>query len=222
MLSCLAYMLGKILLASMLAQAPSNVANGVIRGQILIPSVRAAERILVIVQRSDGPIVARVFSDALGNYEARNLPVGTYEVVVNVEGYEEIRQQVGVGGNTFNVVTVNIPLREKETIVVRHQGAADDVVDITELGRKYPRKAVQDYEKAREELRKGNDTKAVELLLSAVKLAPDFYSAHNTLGTLYQKMNRFREAEALYRHACKLNPRTPEPLVNLGSLLIDE
>jgi tetratricopeptide (TPR) repeat protein len=215
-------MLGKILLASMLVQATSNVANGVIRGQILIPSVRAAERILVIVQRSDGPIVARVFSDALGNYEARNLPVGTYEIVINVEGYEEIRQQVGVGGNTFNNVTVNIPLREKESIVIKRQGAADDVVDIAELGRKYPRKAVQDYEKARNELRKGNDAKAIELLLSAVKLAPDLYSAHNTLGTLYQKTQRFREAETLYRHARKLNPRTPEPLVNLGSLFIDE
>jgi tetratricopeptide (TPR) repeat protein len=222
MLSCLAYMLGKILLATMLVQAAANVANGVIRGQILIPSVRSAERIMVTVQRSDGPIVARVFSDALGNYEARNLPVGTYEVVVNVEGYEEIRQQVGVGGNTFNNVTVNIPLREKESIVIKHQGADDDVVDIAELGRKYPRKAVQDYEKAREELRKGNDTKAIELLLSVVKLAPDLYSAHNTLGALYQKTQRFREAEALYRQARKLNPRTPEPLVNLGSLLIDE
>src|SRR5262249_51701522 len=122
----------------------------------------------------------------------------------------------------FNNVTVNIPLREKESIVIKRQGVDDDVVDITELGRKYPRKAVQDYEKAREELRKGNETKALELLLSAVKLAPDLYSAHNTLGTLYQKTQRFREAEERYRHARKLNPRTPEPLVNLGSLLIDE
>src|SRR5215813_15620561 len=174
MLSCLAHMLGKILLASLLAQAAANVPNGVIRGQILIPSVRSEERIMVTVQRSDGPIVARVFSDALGNYEARNLPVGIYEVVVNVEGYEEVRQQVGVGGNTFNNVTVNIPLREKESIVIKRQGVDDDVVDITELGRKYPRKAVQDYEKAIEEVKKANPPKAIELLEAALKAAPDF------------------------------------------------
>jgi Tfp pilus assembly protein PilF len=224
MLSCLAQMLGKFLLALMLAQAQATQPNGIIRGQILVPSVNAAERIQVLVQRTDGPVVARIFSDTLGNYEVRGLPQGTYEVIVNVEGYEEVRQQVGVGTGTFNAVSLNIPLREKErTILIKPDGgAADDVVDIAELGRKYPKKAVQDYEKAREELRKGNNAKSIELLSSVVKLAPDFYSAHNTLGTLQQKAGRFRDAENEYRRARELNPRTPDPLVNLGSLFIDE
>src|SRR5262249_44975219 len=159
----------KILLAVMLAQGQANQANGIIRGQIIVPSVRASEQILVIVQRTDGPVVARIFSDTLGNYEVRNLPVGTYEILINVEGYEEVRMQVGVGGGGFNATTANIHLREKEKlIIVRHDGGVDDAVDVTELGRNYPRKAVQDYEKAQEERRKGNDTKAVELLVSVV------------------------------------------------------
>ena len=66
-------MLGKILLALTLAQAQTNQANGVIHGQILIPSAHVSERILVIVQRADGPIAARVYSDTLGNYDARGL-----------------------------------------------------------------------------------------------------------------------------------------------------
>ena len=222
MVSCLAWMLGKFLVALLLALLQANQSNGVIRGQILIPSVRAAERVPVTIQRSDGPIVARLFTDALGNYEARNLPVGNYDVVVNIEGYEEVRQQVGVGSGTFNAVTVNIPLREKESIVIRRDGPSDDVVDVTELSRNYPRRAVQDYEKAREELRKGNNAKAFELLSSVVKLAPDFYAAHNMLGGLHQKAKRFREAEAEYRLARQLNPRAPEPLVSLGSMYIDE
>jgi Tfp pilus assembly protein PilF len=216
-------MLGKILLAVLLAQGQGNQANGVIRGQIIVPSVQASERILVLVQRTDGPVVARIFSDTLGNYEARNLPVGTYELQINVEGYEEVRMQVAVGGGAFNSVIANIHLREKEKlIVVRHDGGVDDAVDLTELGRNYPRKAVQDYEKAQEERRKGNDVKAIELLVSVVKLAPDFFKAHNTLGTLYQKTGRFQEAKSEYRRARELNPRNPEPLVNLGSLFIEE
>src|SRR5881628_3656174 len=120
MVSCLPQMLGKILLVLMLAQGQGNQsANGVIRGQILIPSTRASERIQVIVQRADGPIVARVFSDSLGNYEARNLSSGNYDVIVNVDGYEEVRQQVAVGGNgIFSTVTANIPLREKEKFII--------------------------------------------------------------------------------------------------------
>ena len=219
-------MLGKILLVLMLAQGQGNQSPaGVIRDQILIPSARASERILVIVQRADGPIVARIFSDSLGNYEARNLASGSYDIIVNVEGFEEVRQQVAIGGNgLFSSVTVNIPLREKEKfIIIRPPGAAaDDLVDITQLGRKYPKKALQDYEKALDAVKKSNDAMAIELLLSVLKLAPDFYSAHNTLGTLYQKTSRFRDAEAQYRRARELNPRAADPLVNLGSLFIEE
>jgi Tfp pilus assembly protein PilF len=223
MLSCLAQMLGKFLLAFILALPQANAGSGVIRGQILLPSVHAAERIPVTVQRADGPIMARVFSDAVGNYEVRNLPPGSYDVLVAVDGYEDVRQEVAIGRGFFNAVTLNIPLKEKEKIiVVKSDNAADDVVDLSELGRKYPKKAVQDYEKAREEIRKGNFTKAKELVVSVVKLAPDFSAAHNTLGTLYQKDNQFREAETAYRQAAALNPRNPEPLVNLGSLFIDE
>jgi len=214
-------MLGKILLAYLLAQAQASQANGVIRGQILIPSVRAAERIQVVVQRADGPVVARVYSDVQGNYEARGVPVGTYDVVVSVDGYEEVRLQVAVGAGTFNAVTLNIPLTEKP-IVIKRDSPFDSVVDIAELGRNYPKKALQDYDKAREELRKGNDAKAVELLSGVVKLAPDFYNAQQLLGGLFQKASRFREAQAAYRQAHEINPRMPEPLVSLGSTFIDE
>ena len=91
MVSCLTQMLGTILLVFMLAQAQGNQGGGAIHGQILIPSVRAAERIQVIVQKSDGPIVARVFSDSLGNYDVRNLASGSYDIIVNVEVKDSVR-----------------------------------------------------------------------------------------------------------------------------------
>jgi Tfp pilus assembly protein PilF len=217
-------MLGKILLAVTLVQAPANQTFGTIRGQIVIPLVSASERIPVTIQRADGPLIGRIFTDTLGNFEARGVPAGSYEVIVNVEGFEEVRQGVAVGAGNFNTVVLNITLREKEKVIVVKPdgGAADDIVDINELGRKYPRKAIQDYEKAREEMRKGNTSKAIELLQSVVKLAPDYYTAHNTLGTLYQKAGRMNEAETEYRKARELNPRNAEPLVNLGSLFIDQ
>jgi Tfp pilus assembly protein PilF len=201
-------------------------AGGAIRGQILIPSARASERIPVSLQRSDGPIVSRIFSDSLGNFEFRGLPAGSYMVLVSVEGYEEVRQTVAIsGGGPFGVVTVNIPLVEKQNLFARPvapPGEDAASVDIAELNRKYPRRAIQDYERAVEENRKGNPARAVELLNAAVKLAPDFYAAHNTLGTIYQKLNRYAEAKTHYTRARELNPRTPEPLVNLGSLFLQE
>jgi Tfp pilus assembly protein PilF len=222
-------MLGKILLVLMLAQTQAGQGNqvnpnGSIHGQILIPLVRAADPIKVTLQKSDGPIVQTIFSDTQGYFSFRGLTAGSYEIVASVEGFEDVRQQVGVGNGFFGNVTVSIPLRENEKIIVIKPdgGAADDLVDIAELGRNYPKKAVQDYEKALEEIRKGNPGKATELLVSALKLAPDFYAAHNTLGTVYQRMSRYRDSEAEYRKARQLSPRLADPLVNLGSLFVEE
>lgn len=197
--------------------------TGIVRGQIIVPSVRASDRIFVTLQRSDGPIAGRTYSDTLGNYEFRGLASGAYYVMVSVEGYEDVRQDVAIQtGGIYNTATVNISLIEKTKAVKVYPdgGAAADKVDITEL--KYPAKVVQDYEKALEESRKGNTAKAAELLASLLKAAPDYYSAHNTLGTIYQKLNRYRDGEAEYRRAHQLNSRVPDPLVNLGSLFIQE
>jgi tetratricopeptide (TPR) repeat protein len=95
-------------------------------------------------------------------------------------------------------------------------------VDAQELSRSHPKKAVQDYEKAIEEIRKENTEKALPLLKSVLDLAPDYYAAHNTLGTVYQKMNRYRDAEDAYKRAVALRPKLDEPLVNLGALYIQE
>ncbi|HYR88350.1 MAG TPA: tetratricopeptide repeat protein [Terriglobia bacterium] len=211
-----------LLLIFLLAGLARSQSNGVIRGQILVPSVRISERIQVILQRSDGPIVSRSFSDSLGNYEFRGLPAGTYDVIVNLEGYGEARQSVGLGTGLAGTQIVNIVLTEKEREANDSSSSESDVVDITELGRKYPRKVLDEYEKAREDNRKGNTAKAGERLEAIVKAAPDFFAAHNTLGTIYQKMDRYRDAEREYNSARQLNPRSSQPLENLGSLYIQE
>jgi tetratricopeptide (TPR) repeat protein len=201
-------------------------AGGVIRGQILIPSTRASERIQVVLQRADGPIIGRNYSDTLGNFEFRGLPAGAYDVLVSVEGYEDVRQSVAVGGGgPFGTVTVNIPLVEKTSSIERpalSPGEDANTVDIVELSRRHPKRAIQDYQRAVEENRKGNAAKAVELLTGVVKLAPEFYAAHNTLGTIYQRMNRYAEARNHYTLARELNPRSAEPLVNLGGMFVQE
>ena len=216
-------MLGKILLVLILAQGAATQRLGAVRGQIIIPTAHASDRILVVLQKADGPVAGQAYSDTLGNYEFHSLVPGTYLILVHVDGYEDVRQEVGIGSGTFGSQVVDIQLREKETLItVKSDVTADQVIDLAELGRSYPRKAIQDYEKSREEIQRGNNARAIEILTGVLKIAPDFYNAHNTLGTLYQKTGRFTEAEDEYRRARELNPKSADPLVNLGSLFIDE
>src|SRR5262249_31591488 len=97
-----------------------------------------------------------------------------------------------------------------------------DVVDVKELTRKYSKKAVDEYQKGQEENRKGNSSKAVERLQNAVKIAPDFYYAHNYLGLVHEKMKRPADAEREYKLARELNPKYPGPLLNLGRMYVEQ
>lgn len=101
-------------------------------------------------------------------------------------------------------------------------GEDQAVVDVAEMTGNYPRKAVQEYEQALEDARKGDRVSALARLEEVVMLAPEYYAAHNSLGVLYQKMKRYRDAERVYQQARALNPRSAAPLVNLGSLYIEE
>jgi predicted Zn-dependent protease len=177
--------------------------TGRIRVAIPVLDGKSVGTVQVILRNENGWMAVPV--EQTGKWEPVEftaLAVGSYEVLVNVDGYEPMRWPVALG-DMSRIVVVNVPLKEIAGYAV-------------------PRKAIQDYEKAVEENRKGNTDRALKLLTSIVQTAPDFYSAHNTLGTVYQKMNRYREAEAEYRRAGELSPRSDVPFVNLGNLYVQE
>lgn len=170
-------------------------------------------------------LITTTYTDGAGNFEFRNIQSGQYWVVVNLEGYEEVRQQVEVYSQMGRVATISIFLNRMPTPRRELTGldAADpDVIDVSQMKERFPKKAVQEYEKSLDDRKKGQDAQAMKRLEEATRLAPDFYHAHNNLGVLYQKSNRFRDAEKEFRRARELNAKTASPLINLGSLFVQE
>jgi tetratricopeptide (TPR) repeat protein len=101
--------------------------------------------------------------------------------------------------------------------------AADpNIVDVSQMKENFPKKATQNFEKALEEQKKGQNERAILLLEEAVEIAPTFYRAHNSLGLLYQDIKRFADAEREFRRARDLNLKSAEPLTNLGNLYIEQ
>jgi tetratricopeptide (TPR) repeat protein len=112
---------------------------------------------------------------------------------------------------------------DKRPIFINGRAGEDpSVIDITEIDKQYPRAAVLEYQKGLELARKGEPQAAVERLEAAIKIDPNFFNAHNSLAIVYHRTKRYRDAEREYREAAKLNPRSVAPLVNLGSLFIEE
>lgn len=207
------------------AQVPRpRLEEYTIRGKIMTGTSRDGDRIEVRLERTTMQIVQMAYTDSVGNFEFRNLSPGTYWVNVNQEGFDAVRQSVELYPNmatyTLSIFLNRAPIERPRLSAL---DAADrDIVDISQLKENFPKKATQNFEKALEEKKKGQNEKAIQLLEEAVQIAPTFYHAHNNLGILYQGAKRYPDAESEYRRARELNQKTAEPLTNLGSLFIEE
>ncbi|HET9942219.1 MAG TPA: tetratricopeptide repeat protein, partial [Terriglobia bacterium] len=84
------------------------------------------------------------------------------------------------------------------------------------------KKAVDEFERARNDRLDGQPERARTRLEKLVKDYPDFYDARNALGSVYLEMKRYRDAEAQYNEARRLKPTSAAPLVSLGSLYVQE
>lgn len=232
-------MLRKAVVALFLCSALSGLAHAqatgqrsprneeyVIRGKIVFDSPYAPdERIEIRLERSGQQLIDTVFSDGVGNFMFRNLLPELYYVRVKVEGYEEARERVELSSSFNRSATLTLFLHSEnlvERTTERGFEGDPDLVDVAELRADYPKKAVEEYEKAIEDAEKGNAKKAVDRLEKAVELAPDFYQAQNNLGVQYQQLGRYLDAERIFLIARELNKNAAQPLTNLGSMYLEE
>lgn len=204
------------------SQTTTNVnRTSSIDGSIILPTNQPMERYEILLLSKDGEqVIARTYTDLSGRYHFVNLTSDAVDVVVRIEGFDEARVPVKLSPG--RIASVNMILTIKARTVVEADSYDSSVVQIDELSRKFPRKAVDDFQKALESKRKGDTAKSQELLEGVVKLAPNFPDAHNLLGTVYQGMDRYRDAEKQYNMARNLSPGSVAPLINLGVLYLQE
>jgi tetratricopeptide (TPR) repeat protein len=195
------------------------------RGKIMTGNSRDGDvRIEVRLERTSMQIVQIAYTDSVGNFDFRSLSPGTYWVTVNLEGFEPVRESVelypSMASRTLTLFLNRAPVERPRLTGL--DAADPNVVDISQMKENFPKKATQNFEKALEEKKKGQNEKAIQLLEEAVQLAPTFYHAHNNLGILYQSAKRLDDAEKAFRRARELNPKNAEPLANLGSVFIEQ
>lgn len=209
------------------AQGRGNVpaAGYGVSGRIVVPVPGFQDFFEVLLLQNAEQTVAHTYADSNGRYRFTGLTRGTYFVNVKLDGFQEVRQRVDVGlGSADTIVNIILDFVEERVVQpgVDFSGEDSEVVDIAELSRNYPSRIVKEYEGADEDFRKGNVVRAQERLEALIAEAPDFYHAHNTLGMVYQKLQGYRDAETEYKQARDLRPNSAAPLINLGSLYIEE
>jgi cytochrome c-type biogenesis protein CcmH/NrfG len=204
---------------------PNTPQQYEIRGKLIFSVARPPEERIEVVLERNMQRVQTAFTDSIGNFEFRNLSAGEYFVVVRYEGFEDVNQQVSVFSMSHTNL-VSVQMNPLVTLVRKpargFEGDDPDVIDIKQMLKTYPKKAVQEYEKALDENKKGATERAIGHFEQAIKIAPEFYHAFNNLGVAYVRLQRFREGETAYRRAKEINPKAEQPLLNLAILYINE
>jgi Flp pilus assembly protein TadD len=193
---------------------PQAGARIPLRGHLVVPGVTNLENIEIRLVNQSGVVVSRAYTNSQGDFELTGY-IGTFSVESTLDGFAPIRERVDVINNSGGGAAI------MSLAFTRTERVGPPMMDADSIDRtQWTKEVLDEYDKALEDNRKGNTAKAEARLESVIRKAPDFYSAHNALGTLYQQEKRFADAEREYRQARELNPRSAQPLVNLGSLYL--
>jgi hypothetical protein len=126
----LAFILSSLVGAMPAAHAQAQTA-GEITGQVLDPSKAAISNAAVTATNSATGAVRKAQTDSQGHYALTNLPVGTYSITVEHEGFQQLKQ-TGVMLNVATTVTLNLTLTVgsvKQEVVVTSEAPIIDKAD---------------------------------------------------------------------------------------------
>ncbi len=192
------------------ATTPSQSQTINVHGHV-ITGAHSGPSILEVRFETDGrQLIGFAYANTSGEFifqKSGITLVSALYVVVNLEGYVPYRERVinsGPRPGAFDAA-LSIFLEPERTPDTAQSGGVP-VVDASQLRTRIPGKAVDEYEKAMKDAAKGNPEKAVEGLQRAVRIAPDFYEAHQSLGIQYVALRKFQEGEAALTRARNLSP----------------
>ena len=195
-----------------------------VKGRVIAPGADFG-RYHEILQLDESRLVGYGYTGSDGEFRLPGQAPGTYYIVVRIDGFKEHRERITVDGcdPSYDYFVYMEPEDEViPPVILDFTGEVNETVDVTELKRAYPRKVVDEFERARDERLHGEQDRARVRLEKLLFQYPDFYDARNALGSVYLEMKRFRDAEAQFNKARDLKQNSAAPLVSLGSLYVQE
>jgi len=166
-----------------------------------------------------------IYSDDEGKFGFYSLGSNPYHVVINDERFQPVDQLAAVNTSISAVTIVRITLvpREpvkKEPLPDRPQGSNPDLVATAEYRRRFPKAAIKEFDRG---VKADNDQRhdeAIQHYQKAIALAPEFYPAHNNLGSDYVSRSDFEAAKGQFEEVIKLNQSDAAAYFNLSNVCL--
>lgn len=168
-----------------------------------------SSHITVRLERFSGGIIDQMATDGHGKFRFPNLQRGYYTVYVNAPGYKQAQQVADLQVIVKTYLVIELAPEESSAV----NGPAAAVIDA-----RVPLDAQAEFAKGRAALLDRKTKDAVQHLLKAVHLYPDFFEARFLLGTAYMGTLQWEDAETALRRALEVKPENAAVLFSLGEV----
>jgi len=210
-----------LLLASISSFAQQGGIGSIV-GELQQARGDLAGRMLVDLQLR-GATISSTYSDDEGKFGFYGLESAPYHVLVRDEHFRPIDELVVLDTSISQVAVVRISLTplegtNKDPLSKRETGSNRGMVDPSEYQKHFPKPALKEFDKgvAADNDRDGDS--AIRHYQKAISLAPDFYPAHNNLGSDYLSKAEFTAARKEFEEVVRLNQSDAAGYFNLSNV----
>lgn len=192
---------------------PSRARAFTINGSVSDAETNARlDGVRVDLQALSGGTLASAFTSANGSFEFVNVRAGTYQLIFEEVGYQEVRQDLELEGPVF---AMNVSLRR----LYGGEPGGPPIVSVRELS--IPRKAHDAMNKGMSLLYQKSDYPgSIKQFQRAIHAYPNYYEAYAHMGVAYMKMKDVDSSEQALRKSVEISQgRYSDGLFLLASLL---
>lgn len=204
--------------------AAQTTDTGSIVGQVSISRGGVGASRIKVTLETRGAIVNEVWTDNEGRFSFSFLPGNVYHLVIDDERYLPYRENVQVNPTLTRINIVNptlMPRPSDKPVAEADQvsGGNPYVIDAAYL-KQFPKRIIKEFEAGVRDQESGKLEPAIRHFQKAISQAPDFYPAHNNLGTAYLSQGQFALAQAEFETVLRLNQSDTQAYFNLGNVLL--
>src|SRR6266446_1159888 len=175
------------------------------------------ERARVELMKFPDGVVQQIFSNASGEVEFTGVAPDTYVLRATQHGYLDAEVQVDVRRGEF---AKSVALSMQRTAAEKNK-SSQGTVAVRNLT--VPNTALREFQLGAKFLSKEkNARQSIVHFQRAIEVSPDYFEAHFLLGMAYVQLNSGRDAQAEFRKALELNPKSLSPYLPLAVLLFSE
>lgn len=219
----LLFLFNFVITSTLLAhQQPQDYAN--IIGQLRVARGDFPAHQIMIELLFRGSAINTIYADTEGKFGFQGLVGGEYHVIINDPGYEPVderflvRPDISVNVMAYIVLTPRQVTKTNEAADSRAKGSNPNMLDLREYNKRFSKKAVKEYDQGISSEAEGKHEQAISHYQAALEIAPDYYPAHNNLGSEYLSKADFPNARREFEQVVQLNKSDAAGYFNLSNV----